>query len=212
VLYQGKISDLPLKYYGTLVVLGILLGVLGRFYQWTLLSFPKWYGKLPIPADWYGLVPFLLSYSDWICFFLDFLGGGNQIILTSRRNGYSIAFFLIMLLPFALLFLYDFLWSSGLPGGIFLPILTLGAITRCDLRNTFGSDHSDLDPIYVKNFVIVAMAGYFTAIGKAPANSDYSSHRNGRFHQSLDALRISQFSCLYRSRWLRGTSNLRIPS
>ena len=25
-----------------------------------------------------------------------------------------------------------------------------------------------MDPIYIKDFVVIAMAGYFTAIGKAP--------------------------------------------
>ena len=58
-------------------------------------------------------------------------------------------------------------YGSNLPGGIFLPILTLGAI----IGTLYGSllvQYVGMDPIFVKNFLIFAMAGYFTAIGKAP--------------------------------------------
>lgn len=164
VLYQGKINDLPLKYYGALVILGILLGILGRFYQWTLLSLPKWYGKLPISSDWYGLIPFVLIIPIGL-FLPDYLGGGNQIILTlGETRGSPVVFGHVA--DFALLFFHDFIWSWT-AWGIFLPILTLGALIGA-IFGTFLAQSIGLDPIYIKNFVIVAMAGYFTAIGKAP--------------------------------------------
>ena len=51
--------------------------------------------------------------------------------------------------------------------GNILPILTLGAllgsIYGTILVHTFG-----MDPIYIKDFIVIAMAGYFAAIGKAP--------------------------------------------
>ncbi|HBC4840382.1 TPA: chloride channel protein, partial [Enterococcus faecium] len=57
-------------------------------------------------------------------------------------------------------------YGGGLPGGIFLPILTLGAL----IGSFYGNIMVDfgMDPIYIKDFVVIAMAGYFTAIGKAP--------------------------------------------
>ncbi|WP_304682922.1 chloride channel protein, partial [uncultured Limosilactobacillus sp.] len=58
-------------------------------------------------------------------------------------------------------------YGSQLPGGIFLPILTLGAIlgaVYCALMVRLG-----LMPIrYLPNFIIYAMAGYFACISKAP--------------------------------------------
>lgn len=58
-------------------------------------------------------------------------------------------------------------YGASLPGGIFLPILTLGALIGAfyggALVNLIG-----MNPIYVKDFLVIAMAGYFTAIGKAP--------------------------------------------
>lgn len=71
-----------------------------------------------------------------------------------------------------LLFLVKFLFSSacfgsGAPGGIFFPLMVLGAY----LGGAFGSSTVSwlgLDPVFVNNFIILAMAGYFTAIVRAP--------------------------------------------
>lgn len=58
-------------------------------------------------------------------------------------------------------------YGSNLPGGIFLPILSLGAILGAIygmiLHYTLG-----VEIHFVKNFIIFSMAGYFAAIGKAP--------------------------------------------
>ena len=57
-------------------------------------------------------------------------------------------------------------YGSNLPGGIFLPILTLGAI----IGTLYGSllvQYVGMDQFCEKLFNF-SMAGYFTAIGKAP--------------------------------------------
>lgn len=164
VLYQGTIKDLPLKFYGALVVLGLILGIMGRIYQLNLLSLPSLFKKLPIKSSWYSLIPFTLIVPIGL-FFPSYLGGGNQIIL---NLGHLQQPLLLLVGLFLLRYLFSMVsYGSGLPGGIFLPILTLGAI----LGGIYGSIlHTwfGLDALYIKNFVIVAMAGYFTAIGKAP--------------------------------------------
>ncbi|MCZ3393810.1 chloride channel protein, partial [Enterococcus faecium] len=58
-------------------------------------------------------------------------------------------------------------YGSGLPGGIFLPILTLGAIFGA-LYVSIMANLNLIDIHYLPNFVIYAMAGYFAAISKAP--------------------------------------------
>src|SRR5699024_10159285 len=69
-------------------------------------------------------------------------------------------------------FVVKFLFSavsfgSGAPGGIFFPLLVLGAliggIFAMACVELFG-----LNPVYINNFVLLAMAGYFTAIVRAP--------------------------------------------
>ena len=58
-------------------------------------------------------------------------------------------------------------FGSGAPGGIFFPLLVLGAF----IGGVFALacvQYLGLDPGYVNNFVVLAMAGYFTAIVRAP--------------------------------------------
>lgn len=164
VLYLGDIPSLPLKYYWLLTLLGVFLGIFGRFYQVVLLNLEKIYHKVPLPNWLYGLVPFLLVIPVGY-FFPDYLGGGNQIVLSF---GTEIPLASILLGLFLLRFIFSMIsYGSGLPGGIFLPILTLGGI----LGAFFGQlavSSLGMDPQYVKDFVIIAMAGYFAAIGKAP--------------------------------------------
>lgn len=165
VLYLGKLPSLPLKYYGSLILLGIVLGILGFVYQKVLLALPRYYSKLPIHPTFYGFVPFALILPIGY-FFPHFLGGGNEIIVNLGTSS------LLPLVAIVGIFFLRFLFSmvsygSGLPGGIFLPILSLGAL----IGAIFGQilvTYFQMDPIFVKNFVIIAMAGYFTAIGKAP--------------------------------------------
>jgi H+/Cl- antiporter ClcA len=58
-------------------------------------------------------------------------------------------------------------YGSGAPGGIFMPLLIIGALTG----GVFGQliiQYWHIDPSFGNNFVVFAMAAYFTAIVKAP--------------------------------------------
>lgn len=164
VLHLGEIPSLPLDHYWLLLILGVILGILGRIYQIVLLSLERWYNLIPLPKHFDGLVPFLLVIPIGY-FFPNLLGGGNQIVL---QLGQDLPLISLLLALLALRFIFSMVsYGASLPGGIFLPILTLGAI----IGAIFGSLSVSLlgmDPIYVKDFVVIAMAGYFAAIGKAP--------------------------------------------
>lgn len=164
VLYLGEIPSLPLDHYWLLLVLGVVLGVLGRFYQIVLLALAGWYRRIPLPQHFHGLIPFLLVIPIGYLF-PDLLGGGNQIVLQLGQQLPLLGTLLGLLL---LRFVFSMVsYGSSLPGGIFLPILTLGAV----IGGIFGGlcvQLLGMDPIYVKDFVVIAMAGYFAVIGKAP--------------------------------------------
>ncbi|MBF1710396.1 MAG: chloride channel protein, partial [Streptococcus sp.] len=69
---------------------------------------------------------------------------------------------------FAIRFVYSMIsYGTGLPGGIFLPILSLGALLGLAYAE-FLIDFLGVDPSVRVSFVFFAMAGYFAAIGKAP--------------------------------------------
>ena len=93
------------------------------------------------------------------------LGSGGNLItmVTDHQLGISAALLLL-----AGKFLFSAAsFGSGAPGGIFFPLLVLGGLTG----GIFGMGCSEIFGLpveYINNFVLLAMAGYFTAIVRAP--------------------------------------------
>lgn len=165
VLYIVYTKTLPLTMYPHLLFLGIFLGVMGFVYQRVLLKMGDWYEYLiKLPKWLFGMVPFILVIPIGLLV-PNLLGGGNSIILNIAGHTPGL---LILLGIFILRFVFSMIsYGSGLPGGIFLPILSLGAI----LGAIYGQTMIWLGIFpasYLTNFIIIAMAGYFAGIGKAP--------------------------------------------
>lgn len=164
VLYLGELQDMPLKDYWLLIVFAILLGLFARLYQVVLLGLPKWYSHIKLPIAFHGIVPFILIVPIGLLF-PDLLGGGHQVITGVEAQTWTI---LPLIGVLVLRFVFSMVsYGASLPGGIFLPILTLGALAGA-LFALIAIRYLDLDDVYMKNFIIVGMAGYFAAIGKAP--------------------------------------------
>ena len=158
-------GSLPQQYYWMLLMLGILLGIMGAFYNWFTLKVQTLYQNASrLNTFTRLLIPFLLA--GILGFTMpELLGSGGNLVEMLTGDG--------MLLKAAVLFfLLKFLYSaisfgSGAPGGIFFPLLVLGSL----LGGIFGMicvDAFGLPPEYLNNFVLLAMAGYFTAIVRAP--------------------------------------------
>lgn len=165
VLNIGAMSKMPIEYYGLVIGLGIFLGFGGWLYSNVLLSMPKIYAKIPfIPSHFNVVIPLLLIIP--IGYFMpNIIGGGSHLVMNLERWELSIG---MMIGLFAFRFIFSMLsYGANVPGGIFLPILSLGAILGA-LYGKLAITIFDLDPQYLPHFIIIAMAGYFTAIGKAP--------------------------------------------
>jgi H+/Cl- antiporter ClcA len=110
------------------------------------------------------IVPLLLSVI--LGFFLPHvLGGGHELIGSLITENFSLTILIIILIVKFLFTMASF--CSGAPGGIFLPLLTIGAL----IGNVYGMilvHFLHFDSIYLGNFIILAMAGYFTAVVKSP--------------------------------------------
>lgn len=158
-------SVFPLNQYWQLVGLGLLLGLLGRLYQVVILELGDWTRKLTwLKPMAYPVIPFLLVMPiAWL--WSNVLGGGNDLILAlPQMKGMLVALIGLFILRFVFSMVS---YATELPGGIFLPILSLGA--------TIGAIYSvalaqlGWIPIhYLPNYIIYAMAGYFACISKAP--------------------------------------------
>ncbi|CAH1851737.1 ClC family H(+)/Cl(-) exchange transporter [Convivina intestini] len=164
VLALGYLPIFPVKLYGLLVILGIILGVLGFLYQKTLLFSLTTYSKLKLPKHWYGLIPLILIIPVGI-FWPDIFGGGNGIILSLQKMSFSLPLLFCLV---TLRFIFSMVsYGSGLPGGIFLPILTLGALNGALMGQIFIM-LGWMPATYMVNFIVIGMAAYFACIGKAP--------------------------------------------
>lgn len=154
----------PILQYWHLLLLGAFLGLIGRLYQWGLLNFSHVYQKLTVLPRWlHGVIPAVLLVPI-MYFFPGYVGGGNNLILSLNQMHVTGILALIFLLRISFSIIsYD----SGLPGGIFLPILTMGALLGAIYGN-FMASLGLLDQKLVVNLVIFSMAGLFAAIVRSP--------------------------------------------
>lgn len=164
VLHLVYMRTMPIGMYWHLILLGILLGLLGMLYSKCTLAMPHIYALTKIPRPLQGLIPLLLVIPLGLMV-PDLLGGGNSVILDFGKH-------VPMLWPLIIMFVIRFVFSmisygSGLPGGIFLPILTLGAVIG-GVYGVFMADLGLFPKVYIMNLIIFSMAGYFAGIGKAP--------------------------------------------
>lgn len=165
VLHLKYFESFPVKYYFLLIILGIFLGLFGKLYSYMTLNVDKVYAKIKwLPRNMDSIIPLLLVIPIGL-FWPAILGGGNAVVLNIKSFFPSILLLIVLFL--VRLIFSTISYGSGLPGGIFLPILTLGAI----LGALFGKICVDLGIIpqcLIINCVIYSMAGYFACIGKAP--------------------------------------------
>ncbi len=180
---------LPFKYYFHLIILGIAIGAFGLLYNWSLLKMQDVYKKQSIiPQKYLSVVPLLLSILVGL-YMPACLGGGNKLIDSISQGNFSLT---ILLLLVTVKFIFTILsYSSGVPGGIFLPLLVIGALAG----GVFGNAaviFTGVSPDYVNNFVVFAMAGYFTAIVKAPiTGSILITEMTGSFNHLLPVIIVS---------------------
>ena len=166
VLDFKNLSILPLNYYYLIILLGIIVGILGVAFNTALLKTQVLYSRLTIiPKEFRIIIPLLISI--FLGFFLpQALGGGHELIVTLVTVGKRSLILLIILLVVKFLFTMAS-YGSGAPGGIFLPLLAVGAIIG-SIYGTLAIHIFNLDNTYISTFIILAMAGYFTAVVRAP--------------------------------------------
>lgn len=165
-IFQFAITrELPVHFYWMVLGLGVILGVLGAFYNWFTLKVQSLYdratflnstGKILIPFFCAGILGFTAP---------ELLGSGHDLIekLTSVDMLLGTAVFLLVGR-----FLFSAVsFGSGAPGGIFFPLLVLGGYMG-GIFAMAGIRLWGLDPVFLNNFVLLAMAGYFAAVVRAP--------------------------------------------
>ena len=156
---------LPQDHYWLLLLLGALLGVMGALYNKVMLKAQDLYkkpkrlnetGRLLIAFFAAGIMGLVMP---------SVLGSGGDLIVDLTAGEMAIG---LVTLTFVVKFLFSAVsFGSGAPGGIFFPLLVLGALLG-GIFAMAGVEVFGMDPVYVNNFVLLSMAGFFTAIVRAP--------------------------------------------
>ena len=161
-LNLGNDQRFPMEYYGYVVLLGIVLAIFGLAYHRLTLALPKIYKTLfpKVAPYYYCLIAFMLiiPLGMWNP---HVLGGGGELVLALVKENHTVQFLIGL---FVIRFVYSMIsYGTGLPGGIFLPILSLGALLGLAYAE-FLIEFLGVDPSVRVSFVFFAIA----AIGKAP--------------------------------------------
>lgn len=143
-------------------LLGAAAGLIAIFFNRVLLATMATLGRVPVEIR-AGAVGAMVGILAW--FAPDFVGGGDPLTNQALAGVGTLAF-----LPFLFLLRFGLgavSYAAGTPGGIFAPLLTLGA----QLGLMFGLLCNSLFPglgIEPQSFAVVGMAALFTGVVRAP--------------------------------------------
>ena len=156
-------QTMPLQYYWLIIALGVILGILGVFFNKTLSKFQDLYKK-PVFNRMKIFLPFAMVFVLSFAY-PSVIGGGSHLVETVSSGKLLLGGLCLL---FAVKFIFFmFCFGSGAPGGIFMPMLVFGAVLGGIFGQLFGLGFG-FGNIYLETFVIVGMAGYFAAIVRAP--------------------------------------------
>ena len=158
------VLNIPLESYWILIILGVAIGILGYIYNVGMMKSSDFVANLKIPS-WLKFV-LVFMVSGVVALTIPEISDGGHFMMDMLDIAIPSLSVLALLLVLKYLFSM-FSFSSGAPGGIFLPILVLGAyigaVFGSIVVTAFGWQH---DLIY--KFVIISMAGFFAATVRSP--------------------------------------------
>ncbi len=128
-----------------------------------------------------------------MCFVLPEVTGGGHNLVESLIYGKTIIYTLIIIFIIKLLFT-AISYSTGFAGGIFLPMLVLGAIIGKifgEIINMFAQTGAD----FTVHWIVLGMAAYFVAVVRAPITGVILIlEMTGSFHLLLALTTVSVVS------------------
>jgi len=194
VFHMGEIPVVMAgNVYIVLILLGAFVGALGLGFNKMLMFSLDRYAAAPLKLWQKPLVP--LFAAGVIGFYLpEILGGGSPLVDTLVVHEYAIGFLLLLL---AGKFFFSMLcFGSGVPGGIFLPMLVLGALGGAVFAQAAVASHL-LAPQWTVNCIVFGMAAYFSAVVKSPiTGAILIMEMTGSFQHMLSLMLVSMTAFL----------------
>ena len=164
VLFFTDVKALPLHFYPVILLTGLLVGLSGVLFNKLIMLGKGLYARLHLPPLLAGLLPFAVV-GVACCIWPVLFGSGEHLIFLPVEGFKPLPQIVILYLTKLLLLVICF--GSGLPGGIFFPLLVLGSLvgqgTGLVLQQA-GLFPTEL----ILTLSLMAMAGHFAAIVRAP--------------------------------------------
>ena len=181
----------PLAAIPAFVILGIVAGVLGVVFNRGLLITVNLFDRIPGRGR-IALAALIGAIAGLIAWFSPIAVGGGHGLAEQALEGHLLlsAIPLWFILRFGLTLVS---YGTGAPGGIFAPLLVLGALIGLAVGEITRQISPDLAP-QPAAFAVVGMAAYFTAIVRAPLTGVVLiMEMTGNYSQMLPLL-VSCFS------------------
>ena len=164
-IFHYEAERLPLKYYWILLIMGVVFGAAGSFYNYTMIKAQALFKKLDKVPQWVKM-GFAFLVSGIVGLFLpQVLCGGHRMTSLLMIENPELK---VLVLLFIAKFIFGvFSFASGAPGGTLYPLCILGAYLGAIVGDV-SIDIFGLTPELRQDFVIAGMAGLFASIVRAP--------------------------------------------
>ena len=160
----AALSATPLKFAALFILLGMICGVAGAIFYRALIFSLDTYDRLKIFSAKRFLIPLLLAIPIGIKI-PQVLGCGNVLVDEILVSHLALSLLIILL---AVKIFYTLIcFGTNAPGGLFLPVLIIGAL----IGNVFARLGNSLHLFtadWTTLFIIFGMAAFFAAVVKAP--------------------------------------------
>ncbi len=177
--------EMPIRYYGFVIAAGVLCGLLGVAFYKACFAMRKLMRKISLKDQrfTYGARIAVAVLLGGIVSFIaaGVMGGGHDLIeslgtlggqiepTTESAFGLSLVWTLLIVLVLKF-FITTVNVGSGLPCGIFIPIIAIGACIGGLLNGLWLKITPEIAP-YCDLMVMICMAAFFTTVIKAPITS-----------------------------------------
>lgn len=162
--FATGIAAVPMKHSWTLLVSGLAVGFIAVVFNFLLIRISKLKISRKTPRIAKLIAVFVLVGIAGL-FLADSLGGGLGLIAKLMDGGIVWTTVLILLVVRLVLIVLSF--DSGATGGLFVPMLSLGALVGALFAELFVST-GVLDAAYYNTVVLVSMAAFLGAVVRAP--------------------------------------------
>lgn len=162
VNYSLNIS--PYFQFSLYIIFGLIIAFFGKLFTFTLIKTQDIFNEIKLPR--YIKITIVMTLSFILCIVFPEVTGGGHDLAESLVHKQELISILIIIFLVKLLFT-AISYATGFAGGIFLPMLVLGAI----IGKIFGET---LDIIWLTgddftvHFVVLGMAAYFVSVVRAP--------------------------------------------